>query len=169
MDLSKSICYIRIFYFHELFLGIGRNFAGKPTKLYSWFCIISKENNCVCMCQWLIPLPKNKFASLLEYSVNFFLVAWSFKYKLIDLKAFFLFQSLKDYGIVLLLGDDNRLRTKVCKSSVYDGNIWHFDSIGYSYFRLKFLTCRSWSTEVCCTSPRRITPMHSMTLRWLQN
>lgn len=70
------------------------------------------------MCQWLIPLPKNKFASLLEYSVNFFLVAWSFKYKLIDLKAFFLFQSLKDYGIVLLLGDDNRLRTKVCKSSV---------------------------------------------------
>lgn len=67
-------------------------------------------------------LSKSKFASLLEHSINFFLVAWSFNNKLIDLKAFFLFQSLKDYGIVLLLGDDNRLRTKVCISSVYDGS-----------------------------------------------
>lgn len=68
------------------------------------------------------PPTKKKICKFARIFSKFFLVAWSFKYKLIDLKAFFLFQSLKDYGIVLLLGDDNRLRTKVCKSSVYDGN-----------------------------------------------
>lgn len=154
-------------------------------KLYvywNWYTsrlLIQKQNWCIDMyihaCTWMVRIlrdfprdPNNHFVDIL----NFFLVS-------VDHIIIFLCHKLCPFSVSEGLwystsaGGWQQTQNKGLYTDAFWWSLWHLMKLPSlfvykSLLNFNFL-CRSWSTEVCCTSPRKITPMPCMTSRWLLN